>query len=132
LSEADARQQLLDYKKQLQSKQADFATLARQHSQDGSAADGGDLGWASPGMFVPEFEATLNRLTPGEVSDPLLSRFGLHLIQLLERRSVATSPEQQREAVRAALHEKKLEQAYRVWVQDVRGRAYVEMREPPL
>jgi len=132
LSEADARQQLLNFKKQVQSKQADFATLAREHSQDGSAADGGDLGWASPGMFVPEFEATMNRLAPGEVSDPLLSRFGLHLIQLLERRSVALSAEQQREAVRATLHEKKLDEAYRIWAQDVRGKAYVEMREPPL
>jgi len=83
-------------------------------------------------MFVPEFETVMNRLAPGEVSDPLLSRFGMHLIQLLERRKASLTPEQQREAVRAMLHDKKSEQVYRTWAQDVRARAYVELREPPL
>ena len=132
LSEAAARQRLSDFKKQVVNGQADFAALAREHSQDGSAASGGDLGWSSPGMFVPEFEATMNRLAPGEVSDPLLSRFGLHLIQLLERRKASLTPEQQREAVRAQLRERKYEQAYRTWAQDIRARAYVELRSPPL
>ena len=132
LSEAEARSKLTEFKKQVLAKQADFATLARDNSQDGSAAQGGDLGWASPGMFVPEFEATMNRLAPGEVSDPLLSRFGLHLIQLLERRKASLTPEQQREAVRAMLREKKLDEAYQTWAQDVRARAYVELREPPV
>jgi peptidyl-prolyl cis-trans isomerase SurA len=131
LSEADARRKLLDFKKLVVSNKADFATLARENSQDGSAANGGDLGWASPGMFVPEFEEALNRLAPGEVSDPLVSRFGMHLIQLIERRKATLNPEQQREAVRAMLREKKLDEAYRTWAQDIRGRAYVEMREPP-
>jgi peptidyl-prolyl cis-trans isomerase SurA len=132
LSEAEARNKLAGYKKQVQAKLADFAELARDNSQDGSAANGGDLGWTSPGMFVPEFEATMNRLAPGEISDPLLSRFGLHLIQLLERRKATLSPEQQREAVRAMLRDKKLDEVYRTWAQEVRGRAYVEFREPPL
>ena len=132
LSEAAARQKLGELKKLVVNGQADFAALAREHSQDGSAANGGDLGWSSPGMFVPEFETTMNRLTPGEVSDPLLSRFGLHLIQLLERRKASLTPEQQREAVRAQLRERKYEQAYRTWAQDVRARAYVELRSPPL
>ncbi|OQW88636.1 MAG: molecular chaperone SurA [Rhodoferax ferrireducens] len=132
LSEAEARRKLTEFKKQVVANQADFASLAREHSQDGSAAQGGDLGWASPGMFVPEFEATMNRLAPGEVSDPLLSRFGLHLIQLLERRKASLTPEQQREAVRAMLREKKLDEAYLTWAQDVRARAYVELREPTL
>jgi len=132
LSEAAARQKLGEFKKQVVNGQANFAALAREYSQDGSAANGGDLGWSSPGMFVPEFEATMNRLTPGEVSDPLLSRFGLHLIQLLERRKASLTPEQQREAVRAQLRERKYEQAYRTWAQDVRARAYVELRSPPL
>jgi peptidyl-prolyl cis-trans isomerase SurA len=131
LSEAEARRKLTEFKKQVVAKQADFAALARDNSQDGSATQGGDLGWTSPGMFVPEFEAAMNRLAPGEVSDPLLSRFGLHLIQLLERRKVALTVEQQREATRAMLREKKLDEAYLTWAQDVRGRAYVEMREPP-
>lgn len=132
LSEAEARQQLADFKKQVLSGKADFATLALQHSQDGSAAKGGDLGWASPGMFVPEFETMMNRLTPGEVSDPLVSRFGVHLIQLMERRKATLSPAEQREAVRAMLREKKFGEALNTWMQDLRGRAYVELREPPL
>jgi len=131
LSEAEARRKLTEFKKQVVSQQADFATLARENSQDGSAAQGGDLGWTSPGMFVPEFEAVMNRLAPGEVSDPLLSRFGLHLIQLLERRKVSLTVEQQREATRAMLRDKKIDDSYVTWAQDVRARAYVEMREPP-
>lgn len=131
-SEAQARARLLDFKKRLQSGQADFAALAREFSQDGSAAQGGDLGWANPGMFVPEFEDVMNRLAPGEVSEPLLSRFGMHLIQLLERRQASLSQAEQREAVRALLREKKLDEALRTWTQEQRGRAYVELRQPPL
>lgn len=132
LSEEAARAQLADFKKRVVNGQADFAALAREHSQDGSAASGGDLGWSSPGMFVPEFETLMNRLAPGEVSDPLLSRFGLHLIQLLERRKASLTPQEQREAVRAMLREKKSDQVYRTWAQEVRARAYVELREAPL
>ena len=112
--------------------QTDFATLARENSQDGSAAQGGDLGWANPGMFVPEFEAVLDRLTPNQISEPLVSRFGVHLIQLTERRNTKLSPSEQRETVRAILRDKKLDEAYAAWVQELRGRAYVELREPPL
>ena len=112
--------------------QTDFATLARENSQDGSAAQGGDLGWANPGMFVPEFEAVLDRLTPNQISEPLVSRFGVHLIQLMERRNTTLSPSEQRETVRAILRDKKLDEAYAAWVQELRGRAYVELREPPL
>ena len=112
--------------------QTDFATLARENSQDGSAAQGGDLGWANPGMFVPEFEAVLDRLTPNQISEPLVSRFGVHLIQLMERRNTTLSPSEQRDTVRAILRDKKLDEAYTAWVQELRGRAYVELREPPL
>lgn len=132
LNEAQARARLLDFKKRVQAGQADFAALAREHSQDGSAAQGGDLGWASPGMFVPEFENVMNQLAPGEVSEPLLSRFGLHLIQVLERRQNKLSEAEQRGAIRALLREKKLEEATQTWTQELRGRAYVELRQPPL
>lgn len=131
LTESAARDKLNEFKKRVAAGQADFAALARDHSQDGSAAQGGDLGWANPGMFVPEFEAVMNSLTPGQISEPLVSRFGVHLIQLMERRQATLSPQEQREAVRAMLHEKKLDEAYASWAQDVRGRAYVELREPP-
>ncbi len=131
LNEAQARARLLDFKKQVQAGQEDFAALAREHSQDGSAAQGGDLGWASPGMFVPEFENVMNQLAPGQVSEPLLSRFGLHLIQLLERRQAKLSDAEQRNAIRALLREKKLDETSQTWMQELRGRAYVELRQPP-
>jgi len=129
LSEAAARDRLLGYRGQIQAGQADFAALARQHSEDSSAAQGGDLGWANPGMFVPEFEQIMNRLAPGQVGEPLVSRFGVHLIEVLERRRVETSQREQREAVRGLLRDKKLEEAYLLWAQDQRSRAYVELRE---
>lgn len=131
VSEMAAREKLIQFKRRILAGQADFAQLARENSQDGSAAQGGDLGWAGPGMFVPEFEEALNRLAPAQISDPLVSRFGVHLIQLLERRTVALSPREQREAVRAMLREKKLEESYLSWAQEQRGRAYVELREAP-
>jgi len=131
LSEAGARARLSEFKQRVLAGKADFAALAREHSQDGSATQGGDLGWTNPGMFVPEFEAAMDALSPGQISEPLVSRFGVHLIQLLERRSTALSPQEQRERVRAMLREKKLDEAYLTWAQDLRGRAYVEMREPP-
>lgn len=131
LSEAAARGRLNDFRKRIVAGQADFAALAREYSQDGSAAEGGDLGWASPGMFVPEFEAVMNRLAPSQISEPLVSRFGVHLIQVTERRNTTLNPREQRETVRAILREKKLEETYVTWAQDLRGRAYVEVREPP-
>jgi peptidyl-prolyl cis-trans isomerase SurA len=131
LDEATARNKLSEFKKSILAGTGDFAALARDNSQDGSAAQGGDLGWTSPGMFVPEFEEVMSQLAPGQISDPLVSRFGVHLIQLLERRRAALSPREQREAVRAMLREKKLDDAYTTWTQDLRGRAYVEFREPP-
>ena len=129
LNEAAARTQLLGYRAQILAGQADFAALARQYSQDSSAAQGGDLGWTGPGMFVPEFEQFMSRLAPGQVGEPLVSRFGVHLIEVLERRRVETSQREQREAVRGLLRDKKLDEAYLLWAQDQRSRAYVELRE---
>ena len=131
LSEAAARARLAEYKTRLLAGQADFAALAREYSQDGSAAQGGDLGWSSPGMFVPEFEEAMNRLTDGQISSPVVSRFGVHLIQLVERRRVDLSPREVRELVRNQLREAKLEEAFVTWTRDVRERAYVELREAP-
>jgi peptidyl-prolyl cis-trans isomerase SurA len=131
LAEAAARERLAEFKRRIESGAAEFALLARENSQDGSAAAGGDLGWANPGMFVPEFEAVLASLAPGEIAPPFTSRFGVHLIQLLERRKVALGPREQREAARNALRERRLDEAYARWVQDVRGRAFVQLREPP-
>lgn len=131
LNEAAAIAKLAGFKQRIQAGQADFAALARENSQDGSAKEGGDLGWANPGMFVPEFEKVMNALGPNQVSDPLVSRFGVHLIQVLERREAPLSEREQREMVREQLREKKQAEAYAVWAQELRGRAYVELRELP-
>jgi peptidyl-prolyl cis-trans isomerase SurA len=131
LSEQAARERLLEFKRRIVAGQADFAQLAKQYSQDGSAAKGGDLGWAGPGVFVPEFEQTIDELQPGQISDPIVTRFGVHLVQLLERRQEKLTAQQQREMARNVLREKKLDDAYAEWAQEVRGRAYVEFRDPP-
>jgi len=131
LTEAAAAARLSDYRRRIQAGQADFATLAREHSQDGSAKQGGDLGWANPGRYVPEFEQALSALRPGEISEPLVSRFGVHLIQLVDRREAKLNQREQRDMMRDAVREKKLDEAYATWAQELRGRAYVEYREPP-
>ena len=129
LSETAAAARLTEYKQRIQSGQADFAALAREHSQDGSAKEGGDLGWANPGMFVPEFEEALDALQPGQIGGPLVSRFGVHLLQLMERRTATLSQREQREVARNMVREKKLDEAYANWIREVRARAYVEFRE---
>ena len=131
LSETAAAERLAEYRRRVQAGQADFADLAKEHSQDGSAKQGGDLGWSNPGSYVPEFEEAMNALKPGEISTPLVSRFGVHLIQLLERRETRLNPREQREMVRQMVRQKKIEDAYAVWAQELRGRAYVEYRDPP-
>lgn len=122
---------LNDFRQRIASARATFDSLAQEFSQDGSAAQGGDLGWASPGQFVPEFEEVMNRLSPGELSQPFVSRFGVHLVQLIERREQARSAAQIREAVRATLRNQKLEEAYQIWAREQRERAYVDLRQPP-
>ena len=131
LTEAAAAEKLADIKKRVAAGRADFAAEARDNSVDGSAKDGGDLGWTNPGSFVPEFEQVMNGLAAGQMSDPLTSRFGVHLIQVLERRTNQLSTRDQRELARGVLREKKQEEAYALWAQEVRGRAYVEYRDPP-
>jgi peptidyl-prolyl cis-trans isomerase SurA len=131
LSAEVASKRLSDYAKQIESGARSFEDIARQYSEDGSAAAGGDLGWASPGGMVPEFEEAMNALAVGGLSAPLVSRFGVHLIQVLERREIALEPKQLREQARSVLREQRFEQAYLDWTKELRARAYVEMREPP-
>ncbi len=127
-NEAQATAKLLDFKRLIVAGQADFAALARDNSEDGSAKDGGDLGWTSAGMFVPEFEQVMNQLAPGQIADPLVSRFGVHLLQVMARREAPLSEREQRELARNLVREKKIEEAFILWQQEVRGRAYVEFR----
>lgn len=131
LSQTAARAQLADFKRQIEAGKADFAKLAREHSQDASGPEGGDLGWVSPGMFVPEFEEVMNKLALGQLADPLVSRFGVHLIQVLERREAPVSERDLRDMARNSLREKKYDETYQLWAQEVRGRAYVEYRDAP-
>lgn len=131
LSTEAATRRLAEFKRQIVAGTKGFEQLARENSEDGSAAAGGDLGWASPGAFVPEFEETMNALQINGISDPVESRFGVHLIQVIERRDVNLDVKQQREQARNVLREQKFEGAYLEWVRDLRSRAYIELREAP-
>jgi peptidyl-prolyl cis-trans isomerase SurA len=126
-----AAQRLSEYRRQIEGGQRSFEDIARQFSEDGSAAAGGDLGWSVPGTMVPEFEQAMDALPVGGLSEPVVSRFGVHLIQVIERRQVAVEPRQQREQARVALREQKFEQTYLDWAKELRSRAYVELRDPP-
>jgi peptidyl-prolyl cis-trans isomerase SurA len=130
-SQQDAVRRIEDLRRQIEAGQRRFEDVARDVSEDGSASSGGDLGWVSPGGFVPEFEEAMNRLAPNAVSGAVVSRFGVHLIQVVERREVELTPKEVRDQARAALREQKFESAYQEWAKDLRARAYIEMREPP-
>ena len=131
LNAETASRRLAEYRRQIETGTKTFEDIARQFSEDGSAASGGDLGWSSPGVMVPEFETAMNELAVGGLSPPVISRFGVHLIQVLERREVALEVKQLREQARNVLREQKFDQAYIDWTKELRSRAYVEMREPP-
>ncbi len=131
LSQNEAVARLAQYREQIAGGKATFEALAREHSQDGSASAGGDLGWASPGQFVPEFEQVMNGLQPGAVSAPVVSRFGVHLIRVDERRQTRLSDREQREIARGLVREQKAAAVLETWAQDLRSRAYVEYREAP-
>lgn len=126
VSESEAKRRLVGLKERI-THGAEFAELARLHSNDLSAAKGGDLGWLSPGDTVPEFERAMNSLKPGEVGEPVKSPFGWHLIQVIERR-MDTSKERVRQSARLALRERKADEAYQDWLRQMRDRAYVEYR----
>ncbi|MDE2160481.1 MAG: peptidylprolyl isomerase, partial [Burkholderiales bacterium] len=131
LSTEVAERRLAEYRARIESGDAKFEDIARQFSEDGSASSGGDLGWTAPGAMVPEFENAMNALPIGGISQPVVSRFGVHLIQVLGRRTVELKPKQLREQARNALREQKFQQAYLDWTKELRARAYVEYREPP-
>jgi peptidyl-prolyl cis-trans isomerase SurA len=123
---------LIEFRQQIDSGAKSFEELARQYSEDGSAPSGGDLGWASPGSFVPEFEEAMDKLPIGGLSGPVRSRFGVHLIQVLDRRETTVEPKQLREQATNALKEQKFEPAYAEWVADLRAKAFIEYRDPPV
>jgi peptidyl-prolyl cis-trans isomerase SurA len=132
MSAADAKRKLLELKERLDNKAAKFEELARLFSNDSSANKGGDMGWLYPGDTVPEFEQAMNGLKVGQVSEPVETSFGYHLIEVIERKSDDVSKEKQRAAARNALRERKLVEAVEDWQRQVRDRAYVEFRDESL
>ena len=131
--EADVLRRLHDIKSRVESGQADFAAMARLNSVDSTATRGGDLGWLQTGDTVPEFEAAMNTLQPGEVSEPIKTNYGYHIIQVLERRTEKEgNPQRMRIAARQALRQKKLAEATYNWQRELRDEAFVDIREPSL
>lgn len=124
-----ASRRLAEYRRDIEAGKVSFEAVARANSEDGSAANGGDLGWVSPGGFVPEFEEAMDALPVNGISGPVVSRFGVHLIQVLERRTIALDPKQLRDQALTALRERKYEEAYAEWVKELRARAFIEIRE---
>lgn len=127
VSEPEARRKLENVRERIVNG-VDFVEQARLYSQDGSAAKGGDLGWLNPGDTVPEFERAMDVLKTNEVSPVVQSQFGMHLIQVLERRERDVSAERQRGVARQALRDRKLDEAYQDWLRQLRDRTYVENR----
>lgn len=128
-SESQARQQLIDIRRQIEAG-GDFEKFARTYSQDGSASQGGDLGWISPGETVPEFERAMNALQDGQVSNPVRTEYGYHLIQVLGRRDAEGSVQQQMDIARQAIGQRKAEQAYSDWLRELRDSSYVQIKLP--
>ncbi|MDP2834874.1 MAG: peptidylprolyl isomerase [Pseudomonadota bacterium] len=127
VSDDDARNRLRQLKERIENG-ADFVELAKLHSDDLSANRGGDLNWLNPGDTVPEFERAMDTLKPGQVSDPVRSPFGWHLIEVQERRDQDVTQERKRLEARRALRDRKAEESFEDWVRLVRDRAYVEYR----
>ncbi len=129
VSEGEARRRIADLRERIVNGNADFAELAKAHSDDaGSAARGGELDWIHPGDTVPDFERALQELKPGELSPPVRTPFGYHLIQVLERRAGDVNQERRRLEARKVLRERKGEEAYEEWLRQLRDQAYVELR----
>jgi peptidyl-prolyl cis-trans isomerase SurA len=127
MSEAEAKHKMDTIKERLDNG-ADFVELARQYSEDASANNGGDLGWVNPGDTVPQFEQAMNALQPGEISVPVKTPFGWHIIQVTERRKQDMTREAARFKARQEIRSRKADEAYQDWVRELRDRAYVDLR----
>ncbi len=128
VSENDAKRRLADLRERIVTGGMKFGDLARLHSEDGSAARGGELDWLYPGDTVPDFERAMNDLKPGTVSQPVKSPFGWHLIEVQERRVAEVSEDRRRMQARMALRERRADEAFQDWLRQIRDRAYVEIR----
>lgn len=128
VSETEAQRRLNDLRQRVVTGGQDFGELAKLHSDDTSASRGGDLDWVYPGDTVPEFERAMNELKPGEVSPPVKSPFGWHLIQVLERRVGSQSDQRRRLEARQTIRARKADEAYDDWLRQLRDSTYVELR----
>ncbi len=108
-----------------------FEAAARKFSQDSSASKGGDLGWTPIGVFVPEFDVEINKLKKGAMTPAFVSRFGVHIAQLLDEKNEAMTQEQKLQLAYEMLQEQKAQEALRKWEAEVRAGAYIEMRGQP-
>ena len=126
-SEAEATRKLQNLRERIVNG-VNFGEIAKLNSDDGSAGNGGELGWLYPGDTVPEFERAMNELKVGEITQPIKSPFGMHLIQVLERRTADMSSDRKRLDARRVLRDKKSDEAYQEWLRQLRDRAYVELR----
>ncbi|MEP7156834.1 MAG: peptidylprolyl isomerase [Betaproteobacteria bacterium] len=127
VTDADAKERLARLRERIIGG-ADFAELAKVHSDDPSNAKGGDLGWISPGDTVPEFERAMNQLRDNEISAPVQSQFGWHLVQVVERRTEGVTEDRKRAAARNTIRARKADEAYQDWLRQTRDRAFVEYR----
>jgi peptidyl-prolyl cis-trans isomerase SurA len=127
VSESEAKRKIESIKERIENG-TKFEEMARQYSEDGSASGGGDLGWVNPGDTVPAFEKTMNELGLGEISAPVSTPFGWHIIQVLERRKQDMSKEAARLKARQEIRARKAEEAYNDWIRELRDKAYVELR----
>ncbi len=128
-NDEQARQKLLDIKQRITEGET-FSKLASQFSDDsGSKTNGGDLGWAGPGDFVPEFENVANSLTTGQISEPFKSPFGWHLLEVLEHRNQDRTKKNKESQVRNAIKKRKIDEELRLWLRRIRDEAYIEFIE---
>lgn len=130
-SEDDAHRMIMQIKDRIDNG-ANFAETAKAYSEDASASGGGDLGWLSPGDTVREFEQAMDALLPGQISSPVRTQFGWHLIQVMERRTQDVSEKQQRQAARQAIQARKTDMVLQEWLQQLRDQVYVEYRSEDL
>jgi peptidyl-prolyl cis-trans isomerase SurA len=127
VSEVDAKRKLADLKERIEHG-VSFAELARLHSEDATASKGGELGWLATGDTVPEFERAMDTLAVDQVSEPVRTQFGFHLIQVLERKTEDMSKERQRSLAAQAIRARKGDDAFEEWIRLLRDKAYVENR----
>ncbi|RUO20392.1 peptidylprolyl isomerase SurA [Aliidiomarina iranensis] len=129
LSDNRAQQMLQEFREQIQSGERTFAELAAENSADtGSAAQGGELGWATPDIFVPEFRDRVASMEPNIISEPFKTTHGWHIVEVLDRREQDITEQRMREQAQQILYSRKFQEEMEVWLQELRDNAFVDIR----